>query len=291
VICELAASDTAETLLLLGARPLHNVFLEYVVRAGALGRMSGFMGYRSGNRLEAVIMIGPNGETALEVRNRDAFVPLAEAAHGSPVQPRHIVGAEETTTPFWQHYSVFGATPRWERREPFYVVTEPDLRRAHRGDATRMVAATEADLDEIVVNSGMQHREDLKDDPLGDDPEAFRRRHLRDIREQRWWTLRDRGRIAFQVHVGPENAHAVQVGGVMTPPDLRGRGYASRGLTAIADQLLRHRPAVTLFCDEGNVAACGLYQKVGFQRLFYYRSWLLETRVTSSGCDLPEPPG
>ena len=281
MICELGASDTAETLLLLGARPLYNVFLEYVVRAGSLGRMSGFMGYRTGNRLEAVIMIGPLGETVLEVRNRDAFGPLAEAAHKSPVQPRHIVGAEETTTPFWQEYSVFGARPRWERREPFYVVTEPDLRRPHRGGSTCMVAATETDLDEIVMNSGMQHREDLKDDPFGDDPAGFRGRHLRDIREQRWWALRERGRIVFQVHIGPENAHAVQIGGVMTPPDLRGRGHAARGLTAIVGQLLRHRPAVTLFCDEANVAACGLYQKVGFQRLFYYRSWLLETKVTS----------
>ena len=45
MICGLGSADTAETLLLLAARPIHNVFLEYLVRAGALARMAGFMGY------------------------------------------------------------------------------------------------------------------------------------------------------------------------------------------------------------------------------------------------------
>jgi RimJ/RimL family protein N-acetyltransferase len=234
------------------------------------------MGYSSRKRLEGVILIGPLGGTMLEVRNPEGFEPLAEAAYEFPVRPRHIVGAEDITTPFWRAYSVFGVKPRWERREPFYIVTGRSLRHPFGPRSTRLVPASEADLSEIVGNSALQHWEDLKDDPFADDPDGFRARHLRDIREQRWWTLREGGQIAFQVHIGPENSRSVQIGGVMTPPELRGRGYATRGMAAISGQLLDRRPAVTLFCDEANAAARGLYKKVGFHQLFYYRSWLLD---------------
>ena len=276
MICGLGDSDTVETLLLLTARPLHNVFLEYLVRAGALGRMAGFIGYKNEGRLEAVLLIGPLGGTALEVRNPAAFAPLAEAAHEFPVQPRHIVGPEEITTPFWQAYSVFGARPRWERREPMYVVTARDLPRTSRRDFEPLQLATEADLDQIVENSALQYREDLKDDPFALDPEGFRTRHMNDIREHRWWVLRERGRIVFEVHVGAENDRTVQIGGVMTRPDLRNQGYATRGLGAIVRQLLERRPAVSLFCDEANRVACHVYEKTGFRKLFYYRSWMLD---------------
>ena len=278
MVCGLGSADTAESLLLLAARPLHNVFLEYLVRAGALGRMAGFMGYRNGSRLEAVLLIGPLGGTALEVRNPEAFASLAEAAHEFPVQPRHIVGAEEITTPFWQAYSVFGARAKWERREPMYVVTARDLPRAGAGRIDHLKPAGEADLDQIVENSALQHREDLKDDPFAIDPDGFRARHLNDIRDQRWWVTREGGRIAFQVHVGAENARTVQLGGVMTPPDLRNRGYATRGMQGIVHQLLERRPAVSLFCDEANRAARHVYEKLGFRNLFYYHSWLLDQR-------------
>ncbi len=276
MVCALGDSDTLETLLLLGARPLHNVFLEYVVRAGGLGRMRGFMGYRKGKRLQAVLLIGPLGGTSLEVHNAEAYAPLAEAAHLFPMQPRHIVGPEEITTRFWEAYSVYGARPRWERREPMYMITERDLARAARRGAERLQPATESDLIEIVENSALQHREDLKDDPYSVDPEGFRARHENDIRENRWWVIRERGRVAFQVHVGAENDRTVQIGGVMTPPELRNQGFATRGLTVIARQLLERRPAVSLFCDESNLAARHIYEKLGFQKVFYYRSWLLD---------------
>ncbi len=273
MVVGLAKGDTAETLLLLSARPLYNVFLEYLVRAGALGRSPGFMGWWADERLQAVMLIGPLGGTSLEVMNPGAYAPLAEAAWEFPIRPRHIVGPEEITAPFWEAYSRFGVRPRWERREPFFMVTPRDLKPA---PAASIEPAGARDLDEIIENSALQHREDLKEDPFGRDPDGFRKRHRTDIREQRWWILREGRRIAFQVHLGPENERAVQLGGVMTPPDLRQRGYGTRGLTAIAQRLFGHRPGVSLFCDEANEPAIRLYRKIGFQQLFYYRSWLLD---------------
>jgi predicted GNAT family acetyltransferase len=80
----------------------------------------------------------------------------------------------------------------------------------------------------------------------------------------------------FQVHVGAENAHVVQLGGVITVPDWRNRGFATRGMCAIVERLLRWRPAVCLFCNEKNSSARRVYERTGFRHVFDYHSWLLD---------------
>jgi predicted GNAT family acetyltransferase len=47
-------------------------------------------------------------------------------------------------------------------------------------------------------------------------------------------------------------------------------------VTAIAARLLERRPSVTLYCSEDNAAARSVYERIGFRRVFYNRSYLLE---------------
>ncbi|HKC50614.1 MAG TPA: GNAT family N-acetyltransferase [Myxococcota bacterium] len=279
----LTLADTADARSLLRARPLRNVFLDYVVSAGALGRAPGFLGYESGGRLLGILLIGPLGGTALEVQDPAAHAPLAEAAARARLRPRHIVGSEDVTEPFWEKYAPHAPALRWSRREPVFAMRAEDLARST--DVTRLARvdpAREAEADEITENSAQQHREDLGDDRYAADEKGFRERHHRDVRDGRWWVSRVRGQIVFQVHVGAASATAVQLGGVFVPPWARGRGHATRGMHAIAARMLERHDVVTLYCDEANAAARRVYERLGFRRMYSNRSYLLNEPLEGS---------
>jgi len=279
VIRPLDSSDVGAAAHLLALRPLHNLFLDHLVRAGALGSVRGFFGCFLRGRLQGLLLVGPGGATALAVRTAEAHEPLADAAARSPTAPRHIVGPEDTTLPFWRAFAPHAAPVIWERREPVYLLTALDLDR--RLDAPLAPAAAR-DLDVLVENSAQQYREDLGQDRYAEDPHGFRERHRREMAEGRWWVTRENGRIAFQVHVGAENSSAVQIGGVFVPSDLRGLGHALRGVAGISRRLLEGRRAVTLYCDEANAVARHVYERVGFRSVFWQRSWLLSSEHRST---------
>ena len=67
MVRELRTGDTAPALALLRARPLQNVFLEHVVLQGTLSRIPGLFGWESGGQLRGLLVVGPQGGTALEV--------------------------------------------------------------------------------------------------------------------------------------------------------------------------------------------------------------------------------
>lgn len=277
MIRPLTSADTADALELLRARPLQNLFLEYVVASGVLGRVPGFLGWSPARRLEAIAMVGPLGGTALEVRDANAFAPLAEAIARTPLRPRHLVGSEDVTVPFFREYERFAAKLRWSRREAVLALGSRDLRAlAPAGVRVRVEPARESDLAELTANSAEQHREDLREDREAADESAFRQRHAQDLRDGRWWVVRERGRIVFQVHVGAATPRAVQLGGVFVPADSRGRGIAKTGVRAICAKLLDRHELVTLYCDENNTVALRVYEQVGFRFEFFNRSYLLE---------------
>lgn len=272
----LAGADATAALQLLRERPVHNVLLEHLVREGALSRLPGFFGCEIGGALEAVLMIGALGGSSLEVRRAEAFEPLADWVSRLAFRPRHLTGAEDVTVPFWKEYGRFAGPLLWERRERVYVLTRERFARSEADTALPgLRAAAEYDLDVLVRNSAQQHREDLKEDRFAMDPAGFRSRHRSEIREGHWWVVDERGEIRFQVHVGPFNGAVIQLGGVFTPSDARRGGHATRGLRALVARLLREHPAVSLFCDDANGVACRLYERVGFERRFYNRSYLL----------------
>jgi hypothetical protein len=76
----------------------------------------------------------------------------------------------------------------------------------------------------------------------------------------------DDGSVVSLVGAGGETPHGIRIGPVYTPPERRGRGYAS-SLTAAAsqDQLARGRQFVFLFTDLANPTSNRIYRAIGYE--------------------------
>ena len=90
------------------------------------------------------------------------------------------------------------------------------------------------------------------------------------------WVLEDGGELVASTSFNAALSEVVQVGGVWTPPELRGQGY---GRAVVAASLLDARAEsvgrAVLFTGDDNVAACRAYAALGFRRIGDYRVVLL----------------
>lgn len=90
------------------------------------------------------------------------------------------------------------------------------------------------------------------------------------------WVLEDAGRPVAASSFNAALAEVVQVGGVWTPPELRGRGY---GRAVVAASLVDARAdgvgRAVLFTGDANEPAIRAYRSLGFRRVGDYRLVLL----------------
>jgi RimJ/RimL family protein N-acetyltransferase len=89
---------------------------------------------------------------------------------------------------------------------------------------------------------------------------------------QRQWVLEAGGVPVSTCTLNAEIREVVQVGGVYTPPEARGRGYA-RAVVAAALRDVRAEGVQTgiLFTDDNNLSAQKAYQAIGFRPIGDYR--------------------
>ncbi len=93
----------------------------------------------------------------------------------------------------------------------------------------------------------------------------------------RQWMLEAEGKPVSTCTFNAEIREVVQVGGVYTPPEARGRGYA-RAVVAAALQDARAEGADTgiLFTDDDNAPAQKAYLAIGFRPIGDYRIVLMQ---------------
>lgn len=96
-----------------------------------------------------------------------------------------------------------------------------------------------------------------------------RRRHVQDhIRRGTLFVWQDGGRpVAMAARTRP-TAHGEVINDVYTPPELRGRGYATACVAALSQLLLDEgRDFCALFTDLTNPTSNSIYQKIGYRAL------------------------
>lgn len=80
--------------------------------------------------------------------------------------------------------------------------------------------------------------------------------------------------VSLAGHTGP-TPNSIRVGPVYTPPEYRGRGYASAAVADLSQRLLdRGFAYVTLFTDLANPTSNKIYQSIGFQPVCDADEWL-----------------
>jgi uncharacterized protein len=107
--------------------------------------------------------------------------------------------------------------------------------------------------------------EAVPEDPPVPDPEAVADRWVARV-GRLGYVWDDGGEVVSLVGAGGETPNGIRIGPVYTPPERRGRGYAS-ALTAAAsqDQLDRGRRFVFLFTDLANPTSNKIYQAIGYE--------------------------
>lgn len=137
-------------------------------------------------------------------------------------------------------------------------IVPPQLAPGHLADATP--------ADQEIVARWLKafHDESLPDDPAQDFDEMTRR--WIDGQGRRLVLWNDGGRPVSLTGVGGRTPNGIRIGPVYTPPELRGRGYASN-LVAEASQaeLDAGRRFVFLFTDLANPTANRIYQAIGYE--------------------------
>lgn len=240
--------------------PVERVFLEDVARRG-LGR---FVALADGRKLRALCHVGVN--VVPSGRGCGAFA--REVARSTP---RMLIGEAGAVTELWDEVSTRLPAPREDRPEqPVFEIRGPPP-----AGGTGLRRATLHDLELLLPACAAAHEQELGVDPLVRDPDGFRWRTRSQIEEGRSWLWEESGTILFKAEASAWTPTAVQLQQVWVDPEVRRRGFGTRGLGDLCRLLLAHVPIVCLFVRSENAPAIRLYETIGMVHVLDYRSVLL----------------
>lgn len=123
------------------------------------------------------------------------------------------------------------------------------------------------DLDQLVPACAAMHKEEVGIDPLERDAPGYRER-IRELVDKKRSVVRVvDGMIAAKCEYSAVTNDAVQLMGVWTDPRYRRQGLAFEMLREVCGHLIRKGRTVTLFVNDFNLPAIGLYESLGFHRI------------------------
>ncbi|MGH7727668.1 MAG: GNAT family N-acetyltransferase [Vulcanimicrobiaceae bacterium] len=269
----LSRGRLAAALAYLEQRPYENVFVYANFRAQREEGTAGIWCAPDGT-IGGCCWIGPQLVPAFDARAEpEAAAAIARAARGQR-NLRMLVGPRAAVRAVWRELAVGRHDIALVReRQPLYALEPQHFDDSLAGARDAVGRATLAELDEIAAHSAAMIGGEIDAAPRTD--AAFRERTARIIAGDSWWRYRIDGRLVFMCHLGARSPSTVQIQGVWTPPELRGRGYATRGLAAICARLLALHPTVSLYVNEFNTRAIAIYARLGFRVVGEFQTILL----------------
>ena len=173
-----------------------------------------------------------------------------------------VIGRREAIAPFLNRCAEAGLPPRLEREQSYMVLDRDQLQPF---EPLPRLRAARAEDRALIHESGARLRaEELDDDPRLSDPHTYARRVDEECRDGLTYLWREADELRFRASVSARTADAAQISGVYTPPEWRGRGFATRGVGELSRRLLEHSRATCLFVNDFNAPAIAVYHKLGF---------------------------
>lgn len=203
----------------------------------------------------------------------DAARAFAERARQGGRVCSSLVGPAEAIAAMWSQLSGPWGPARDERLDqPLLamggtpmVAPDPDVRRAQPGDIDALLPACVAMYTEEVGVSPIGH----------DGGTGYRARVTELVRAGHAFVRTEGGQVIFKAELGAVSRDAVQVQGVWTHPEHRGRGIGTAGMAAVVAETIRSvAPIVSLYVNGYNLPARAVYEKVGFTQVGRFASVL-----------------
>jgi len=120
----------------------------------------------------------------------------------------------------------------------------------------------------FAIDSNLNAHEQKKD------PEGTARK----IKEGLLYIWENNGVPVSITGYAPVTANGVRIGSVYTPPEERGKGYASACVAHLSQQLLDNgRKWCSLFADMANPVSNGIYKKVGYKERCIYQEYRFQS--------------
>jgi GNAT superfamily N-acetyltransferase len=200
----------------------------------------------------------------------DALDPLARTLADLDWPGRGFVGPVEAVDPL---ASLWAERSGWPMRQRVSlrlfaltdVVPPPPV-------AGRMI---EAPLDQLDLIARWHDEFMLSIGEPVDDPRG-RARQMLD--ERRLFAWEDAGQLRCLAASAGATPNGIRINHVYTPPDFRGRGYASNLVASLSQHLLDggRRTFCSLFTDLANPTSNKIYQQIGYRPVADFRRWELD---------------
>jgi len=266
--------DRDEALALCDRDVVANVFVTAKISASGLDPMrlgAQVWGFHEAGRLVSLCYAGAN-MVPVEA------VPAATAAFAARARKQGrrcsvIAGPAGAVHDLWHQLAPYWDGPREIRyRQPLMAIASDPL--VQPDPAVRLVRPSEIGI--LLPASVAMFTEEVGISPIGaDGGAAYRARVSELVASGRSLAKIQDGKIVFKAEIGSVTSQACQVQGVWVPPELRGRGQASRGMAAVVAFARRTlAPVVSLYVNDFNVSARAAYRRVGFTEVGTFMSVL-----------------
>jgi predicted GNAT family acetyltransferase len=237
-----------------------------------------WLGYHEGHEIHAVAQLVNQGSLLVAISSAEAAAGLARAIRARQYEPLRILGMRPEVEDIHARLNAEGEFPVREIRDSVLQVLTPETFEPRPSAGMRL--ATMDDVPKLLEWKRRFRVEAMGDDPAWVDDEVLKKSLVLTIEGGRQYVFEAGGRLVSMARLNARTRRMAQLGGVYTPTEERGNGYATRLISGLCQRVLEEEEleAMTLMVEEEKEAASAIYRKLGFLGLGCYRFLLLEPK-------------